>query len=209
MAAASRELDAGFASLTAINIGAIARTHLIFCETRRGRASFHEQSARSLLDTYLRHGELQHVPGIMAALAAVLNPTGRPAEAAATIRSVFDHPDVQRSIVFRVMLRHQLAISLIDQGQTDDARSLLADAVQDCDSVGDIAGAADAERLLGALDRDSGEHRAAAARLHRAGELYQEVGDPVGSADVLEEVAGLALDIERFDVAARLLGAAV
>lgn len=90
-------------------------------------------------------------------------------------------------------------------GNAAEGADLCRHALDMSDALGDPAGSAQALNYLGSINRDQGQHAAAAARHARALQLAHQAGERWGTCLALDGLAGTALVDGEWTVAVHLL----
>ena len=155
---------------------------------------------------YVAGAEYGYIPSIGLPLVDALIDLGRAAEAVERFEPIW--PSLRESISWRLRWGVTRATALHASGELEAARLALSEVADEARQLPNDHEVANAERLLAAIDRDAQRFGDAEERLHLALEIQTRLGFPQYVADVLEELAGLDLDHERFTAASVLFGAA-
>lgn len=194
------------AELTELNAQALVHAQAALVDVAQGRAADVLDTMEALMRRHVDAGEYGYIPSIALPIIDALIDLDRAGEAVERFEPFWE--SFRRSISWRLRMGNTRAVALHASGHADAARRALEEVVAEAREAPNDHEVANAERLLGAIDRDAQRFGEAEERLHRALDVQARLGYPQFVADVLEELAGIDLDHDRPLAAAVLFGAA-
>ncbi|HNI34287.1 MAG TPA: adenylate/guanylate cyclase domain-containing protein [Microthrixaceae bacterium] len=205
--AALSDLDAVIDGISTREFRGYAVASVLWVQLRRGDAEGVAARAAEAIAAYVEDEDLQFVPLFVAPRAAALVAMGCAEQACTEMAPVWEHPEVQASKVYSIILTPPFAASHWMSGRRDRARQIATDALAVATQLGSPPMHAELEAMLAAFDLDAGLPAAAEPRLHRAVETLAQHSQRPRLCDALEELAHVELDFGRPAAAAVLLGA--
>ncbi|MCB1017088.1 MAG: hypothetical protein KDB10_18520 [Acidimicrobiales bacterium] len=193
------------AELTEVNAQALVHAQAALVDVAQGRAAEVLDQMDALMRRHVDAGEYGYIPSIALPLIDALIDLGRADEAFDRFEPFWE--SFRQSLSWRLRMGNTRALVLHARGDVEAAGEAALEVLAEATEAANEHEVANAERLLGVIDRDAQRYARAEERLHRALEIQARLGYPQYIADLLEELAGIELDHGRPDAAAVLFGA--
>jgi predicted ATPase/DNA-binding CsgD family transcriptional regulator len=193
------------AELTELNAQALVHAQAALVDVAQGHAADVLDGMDVLMRRHVDAGEYAYIPSIALPIIDALIDLDRADEAVERFEPFWE--SFRRSISWRLRMGNTRALALYASGDADAARQAFCEVLAEATATPNEHEVANAERFLGAIDRDAERFGDAEQCLHHALEIQARLGYPQYVADVLEELAGIELDHGRPEAAAVLFGA--
>jgi len=188
---------------------ALGVLHLAHVDQASGNQDGAKQALEALLDHLVRTNDLVLVALIVCELTQIGLSEGHLEDAQHTIEELWAETRAWgEADPWTVPIANTVALAAWKTGDLARAQDLFELILNTPGLLTPSRPAAIATTYLGIIDRESGQHRAAANRLHGALEAFTALQCRLDIAWVLEELAGLDVDAGRFETSTRLFAAA-